>query len=277
MMKRYSITDGSVSAVIIPEKGATAVSLKKGETEFLYCLEENLDSTERPRCGIPFLFPTFGRMQNETYHWNGTDYPMPIHGFAHTSEWNVESHSADTLVLTLSPTDEIQKMYPFVFRVQLVFKLSDGALTITQTYENQGSEPMPYAFGFHPYFLLNKLEHAAVTAQADVRIDFASGKMIPFGCGSLTLEEPENAPEVGAALAGLKSPVVLDIPAEHRRITMAFSPDFPQLVLWHPKNSAFLCVEPIHGSPNGFNTGNHLTLAPCETKTVTLTIRPEEI
>ena len=276
-MKKYTITDGTVGAVILPEKGATVVSLTKNDVEFFFHNEENLNSPERPRCGNPFLFPTFGRMQEETYTYNGQNYPMPIHGFAHTSIWQVESYQEDSLVLTLSPTDLIRKMYPFDFLVRLTYTIADSALTITQEYCNNGTELMPYAFGFHPYYLLEKLEHAAVTAQADVRIDFASGKMVPFGTGIIRLEEPETAPEIGAALAGLQSPVILEIPEEHRKITMEFSPDFPQLVLWHPQNAPFLCVEPINGSPNGFNTGNHLTLAGGETKTVTLTIRPEQI
>ena len=276
-MKQYIITDGSVSAVILPEKGATAISLQKDGTEFLYRWDENLNSPERPRCGIPFLFPTFGRMEAETYRINGKSYHMPIHGFAHTSPWAVESHTEDTLVLTLTNCDAIAHMYPFAFRVRLTYRIENGALAIRQEYENLDTVPMPYAFGFHPYYLLDRLENAQVKAHADVRIDFAQGKMIPFGSGTLSLEEPVDAPEVGSALAGLKSPTVLEIPAEHRRITMEFSPDFPQLVLWHPKDTKFLCVEPINGSPNGFNTGSHLTLEPGEKKTVTLTVRPEII
>ena len=272
-MKEYIISDGTVSAVILPEKGATAVSLKNDGTEFLYRWDENLDSPERPRCGIPFLFPAFGRMQEETYRWEGENYHMAIHGFGHTSVWNVESHSADSLVLTLS--GPVPGVYPFAFLVKLTFSVAEGALVIRQDYENRGPEPMPYAFGFHPYFLLDKLENAVVRACADARIDFASGKALPFGQGTVTLTEPENGPEVGAALAGLKSPVVLEIPAEGRRLTMDYSPDFPQLVLWHPKNAPFLCVEPINGSPNGFNTGNHLTLQPGECRTVSLSFRPE--
>jgi len=275
MMQEYVIESGNVRAVILPEKGATAVSLQKDGVEFLYRWQENLDSTERPRCGIPFLFPTFGRMQEETYRWNGKDYHMAIHGFAHTSPWNVESHTSGSLVLTLA--GPIDGVYPFYCLVRLTFRVANGALEIQQEYENQGCNSMPYAFGFHPYFLVEKLENASVHALADLRIDFASGKMLPFGEGSVTLEEPGNAPEVGAALAGLKSPVILEVPAEHRKLTMEFSPDFPQLVLWHPRNAPFLCVEPINGSPNGFNTGNHLTLDPGEKKSVTLTFRPEII
>lgn len=276
-MKEYIISDGTVSAVILPEKGATAVSLKKGDTEFLYRWDENLNSPERPRCGIPFLFPTFGRMQDETYRWEGGSYPMAIHGFAHTSCWTVEHHEENTLILSLKTDEVLRTMYPFDFRVRLAFTVRDGALTVIQDYTNLSDWILPYAFGFHPYFLLQNLEHAFVHAQADVRIDFASGKMLPFGQGTVTLTEPENVPEVGAALAGLQSPVVLDIPAEHRRLTMEFTPDFPQLVLWHPKNAPFLCVEPINGSPNGFNTGNHLILQPGEIRTVVLSFRPEVI
>lgn len=129
-MHRFTITNGCTSAVIIPEKGATAVSLQKNGIEFLYCNEENLNSPERPRCGIPFLFPTFGRMEKETYHWNGHSYSMAIHGFAHTSPWKVEKHTADTLVLSLMPSETIRSMYPFSFRVLLTYRITADSLEI---------------------------------------------------------------------------------------------------------------------------------------------------
>lgn len=272
-MKEYIISDGTVSAAILPEKGATAVSLKKDGTEFLYRWDENLNSPERPRCGIPFLFPTFGRMKEETYSWNGQSYHMAIHGFAHTSPWNVESSTEDTLVLTLE--GPVPGVYPFAFFVRLTFAIREGALEIRQAYENRGSEPMPYAFGFHPYFQIGKLENAAVSTTADSSLDFAAGKVVPFGAGSLTLTEPETMPEAGAVLMGLKGPVELQIPDTGRKLTMTFSPDFPTLVLWHPKNAAFLCVEPINGTADGFNTGKYMILSPGQKKDVFLTLRPE--
>ena len=48
-------------AEILPEKGATVISYRSRGQEVFYRDQENLDSPERPRCGVPFLFPVFGR------------------------------------------------------------------------------------------------------------------------------------------------------------------------------------------------------------------------
>lgn len=96
-MKAYTIESKTgIKAVILPEKGATAISLQKEGREFLYCDEENLESPERPRCGIPFLFPIFGRLKEGKYTWKGKDYAMEIHGFGHTSSWQVAEYTGYT-------------------------------------------------------------------------------------------------------------------------------------------------------------------------------------
>ena len=69
-MIEYVIRDNDTQAVILPEKGATVISLKKGDQEYIYYDKENLLSTERPRCGIPYVFPVFGRLTGGKYLWN---------------------------------------------------------------------------------------------------------------------------------------------------------------------------------------------------------------
>ena len=49
-MQEYIISDGfGTQAVILPEKGATVVSFRYKDREFLYRDQANLDSPERPR------------------------------------------------------------------------------------------------------------------------------------------------------------------------------------------------------------------------------------
>lgn len=277
-MKRYTIDDGQgTAAVILPEKGATVISLTRNGEEFLYCSEENLASPERPRCGIPFLFPIFGRLENSRYTWEGKEYAMEIHGFAHTSVWQVVSHTGNALKLRLEADEATLGIYPFRFRTELEFRVAEGALHIAQRYENRGETPMPYNFGFHPYYRVEALENARVETTAKACFDYTVGKPQPFGHGTLGVSIPEGAPESGAALMEVTGPTMLHIPAEGRRITMAFDDSFPQHVLWTQAGKAFLCVEPINGSPNGLNTGVHLTLQPGEVKETTLSITAENI
>lgn len=276
-MKEYMIFDGcGTQAVILPEKGATVVSLQRNSVEFLYCDKENLKSPERPRCGIPFLFPIFGRLQDGKYTWDGREYAMEIHGFGHTSCWQVMEHTADTLRLVLEANEMTLAQYPFQFRVTLTFTMSDGALTIHQTYENQDVRPMPYNYGFHPYFLMEKLENIRVETTADTFFDFAVGAS-SFVHGAVSLILPEGAPETGAAFMGVHGPTILHNESEGKRLTMEFDNSFHMHVLWTQAGKKFLCVEPVNGTADGLNTGNYLTLAPGETKEAFVTFRTNVI
>ncbi len=274
-MTSYILRQGELTAVILPEKGGTLTRLMRKGRDFIYEDPENLQSQERPRCGIPFLFPMFGRLKDETYTWNGKSYHMGIHGFAHTSPWEVGESGTDFIELILESSPETRAMYPFDFRVTLTYRLELNQLSIRLKFENTGDVPMPFNYGFHPYFLTEKAENVQVEARAGVKIDFATGKALPFGEGVLSLTIPEGAPEAGAALAQLGSPTAIRIPSEGRQITMAQDESFTQLILWTQAGKHFLCVEPINGSPDGLNTGNYLTLAPGEVRESFLRLCPE--
>lgn len=274
-MNYITLNSGELTALIAPEKGGTLVGLSKNGREFLYRDEENLHSPERPRCGVPFLFPMFGRLANEQYTWNGKSYHMAIHGFGHTSRWAVERQAADRALLVLESSPETQAMYPFHFRVEMAYSLTPEALEIQLAFVNTGDMPMPFNYGFHPYFLTEKPENIRVEAEAAVRMDFATGNALPFGHGEVTLTVPQGAPEAGAALAQIHSPAVIHIPAEGRQLTMEFDESFTQMVFWTQAGKHFLCVEPINGSPNGLNTGHYLTLNPGETRNAFLRLRPQ--
>ena len=276
-MREYRISDGhGTSAVILPEKGATVISLQKDGKEFFYCDRENLGSPERPRCGIPFLFPIFGRLTDRTYTWEGKSYEMDIHGFGHTSVWDVAEYRDDRLTLVLEANESTLAQYPFRFRVTLDFTVQGGVLTIAQTYENLDTKPMPYNYGFHPYFLTEKLEHLRVEADADTFWDFTAGAKA-FGHGTVSLALPEGAPETGAVFMNAHGPAVLHNEAESKKLTMEFDDSFHTLVLWHQAGKKFLCVEPINGTADGLNKGVYLTLNPGERKKAMVSFRPEHL
>lgn len=276
-MDKFTIRAGNTAAVILPDKGATVISLICGGREFLYCDQENLRSAERPRCGIPFLFPIFGRLADGKYTMNGNTYAMEIHGFGHTSRWDVLHHGEDELILELTDSEETRRQYPFRFRVQLTFRVEENVLRIHQRYENPGETPMPYHYGFHPYFRVEELSHAQVETTAGTHFDFFLGRPVSFGHGTVTVSIPEGAPESGSAFMDVTGPTTLHIPAEGRRITMDHGTDFPQIVLWTQAGKPFLCVEPINGTANGLNTGIYRTLNPGQVQDAELTLHIDNI
>lgn len=259
-MTEYCITDSTgASAVILPEKGATVISYCVDGREYFYRDQENLDSAERPRCGIPFLFPAFGRTPE------GSAYPMEIHGFGHTSAWEVVSYKEDELRLELHANEDTLKVYPFHFQVVLTFALRDGKLTIHQKYENHGGETMPYAFGFHPYFAVTDAAETEVSINAGLELDMLTGKPVPCTKKSVKIAFPEGAAESGAFFLQASDSAVIDA-GNGKRIQMHFDESFNRMVLWSVKGKGFLCVEPINSSPNGLTTGDCYYLAPGECK-----------
>lgn len=276
IMKSYSISDQQGTQVtILPGKGATAVSLTRDGVEFLYRNESNLASAERPRCGIPFLFPIFGRLDNGQYVYEGKSFSMDIHGFGRTSGWNIVTHSTDMLCLSLEANEETLRQYPFLFWIELCYRVENGTLLIHQRYENLGKKPMPYNFGFHPYFRVDGLEDAQIEITSDNHFDSESGRAVPFGYGRVSVSIPEGRTETGDAFMGVSSPAVLSLPREGRKITMEFDDNFPQLLLWTQVKKPFLCMEPINGTPNGLNTGMYFILQPGERREAVVKIHAE--
>ena len=277
-MKEYIIHDGQgTQAAVLAEKGATVVSLTKDGREYLYRDQENLDSPERPRCGIPFLFPIFGRLKDSVYQWEGQTYSMEIHGFGHTSAWTAVTEAENSLTLELCDSPELLAQYPFRFRAALEFRVEDGLLSIVQRFENRDEKPMPYNFGFHPYFRVTDLDAIRVETAAANYFDFMAGKNSEFGHGSVGVSIPAGAPETGAAFMGVTGPTVLHNPHDGIQVTLENDGNYPQIVLWTQAGKDFLCVEPINGTANGLNTGVYRTLPPGETAEATLNIRIKNI
>ena len=59
--KTMTLTDGEYALTITPEKGGMATSFTKNGEEYLWLRDKNFESTDRPRCGVPILFPNCGK------------------------------------------------------------------------------------------------------------------------------------------------------------------------------------------------------------------------
>ena len=267
-MQEYIIKDKEGNnATILPEKGATVISFCVNDIEVFYKDVANLNSTERPRCGVPFLFPVFGRTPEDSI------YPMEIHGFSHTSVWTVLAYTEDCLRLELVSTEETKKVYPFDFRVELIFTIKDGKLSIRQIYENKGENDMPFAFGFHPYFVGNPTKFS-VEVDAAAEMDMMTGQPKPFDGRMVQIAFPEGAQESGAFFVQAKNKAILHR-EDGKKVYMKFDENFNRLVLWAVNGKEFLCVEPINSSPNGLVTGDCYTLVSGEKRKAEVTIEVE--
>ena len=252
--------DAEVTATVASHRGALLTNLTIRDHEVVYFSEENFVSNERPRCGMPILFPVCGRSTDEKVALKGQSYPMPIHGFAHTSPWQIaDAHAGDDgtfLTLTLTDTPGTREFFPYAFHLQVTFRLSGGTLTVYHLCSNRDDTPLPFDFGYHPYFRISALSNAAIT--------------IP---GKEPLLLP-NGPETGCLFPGHHSPVRMFDSGLGHGVELSCDKQFNLLLLWGIPEKKFVCIEPWRANMDGLNTGTTITLAPGGQNEGTISLRP---
>ena len=258
----YTLRDtaADVTAAVFPARGALLTRLTIHGKELVYTDAADLAAPDRPHCGMPILFPACGRTPDETVTLKGQPHPMPIHGFGHTSVWQVSRAEADEnaalLTLTLQDSPATREMYPYAFRVELTFRLAEGVLGVTFACTNTDPEPLPFDHGYHPYFRISSLEQAY--------IELPDGR-------SFTLPD---GPQTGQMLPSQPGPVLLKNTQTRTGVAVDYEPVFNVMVIWGIPAKKFLCVEPWRASEHGLRGTPSVLLAPGETLQDHISLRP---
>ena len=265
--KTLTLTDGDYALTVTPEKGGMATSFTKAGEEYLWLRDKNFESTDRPRCGVPILFPNCGKPDGSVHHFNGVDCPIENHGLADLLPWQVKSATDEAIELTLTPNGLTKFVYPFEFCLTMRYTLTGGKAGLALTVENKGGKEMPFSVGFHPYFAASKLENVSFDIKAATCSESAKGEQ-PAAPAQITLTKKDGAAESIRLLTGVKSPMVLTDSGNGHKVTVAFDEAaFGNGVLWQQNAETFVCMEPWNGWANSVNEdGKHETLAPGASK-----------
>ena len=209
----------------------------------------------------PLLFPFVGRSRGDVYRLDGQAYPMPQHGFARRSAFAVVEQGDESALFRLEADDASRAIYPFDFRLDMGFALTDATLHMTATVANRGEAVMPFAFGYHPAFAWPLPYGGGVE---DHRIVFEHPEPAPIRKvgdePGLIAHEHAPSPVEGNSLAPTHDMFAGDaliwddlasrsllwgVPGQPR-LRIDF-PDTPWLGLWQKPGAHYLCVEPWAG------------------------------
>ena len=247
---------------VAPARGALATRFFDGARELLFLNRESfLDLGKNVRGGIPVLFPTPGKLDGDAWARAGQSGRLKQHGFARNASWTrVRSADAERaeMTLALASTPETLRDYPWPFAVELTFALRERTLRLEIRVVNQGTEPMPYGFGFHPYFLAPLAEKAQ--ARIDTRATRAWDNVakVERALGELAL----GGAEVDLHLLDHDATSsALHLPGGS--VAVKGSAAFVRWVIWTLPGKEFICLEPWTCPGNALNSGAGLrTLAP---------------
>ena len=182
---------------------------------------------------------------------------MRQHGFARTCAWSLAARDTATAVLTLGSDQDTLVQYPWRFEAILEFALTDSALRIATRVRNTGVEAMPFALGFHPYFLVVDKAQASIRSAATRAYDNVTRTTGAFHGFDLT------APEVDLHLIDHRSDHLSLALGDGMQVVVRAAPEFRRWVVWSLADKPFVCVEPWTAPGNALNTGEGLTvLAP---------------
>ncbi|MGF6906480.1 hypothetical protein [Fusobacterium sp. PH5-44] len=256
------LNNGRILLEILPEKGGTISSLKYFGEEILYCNLENMLSKERPRSGIPILFPCCGRVTDNKVVFDHKEYSMPMHGFGHLLPWKVvEKNFDNSVTLELISSDETKQYYPYDFVANISHKLLKNSLKIEFVVKNIGNNIMPFVLGFHPYFIMEQVDDVKIFIDGCDFIDYNSGERIYYA--KPIVFHGDN--EITYIYERPSAPIVIKNEKLGYKIIMKSDEYFSKVVLWKGINSKFVCVEPWGAMPNALNTGDGKYLLPEET------------
>jgi galactose mutarotase-like enzyme len=211
----------------------------------------------------PLLFPMVGRARGDRITVAGRAYDMGQHGFARTSTFTPVRSDAASCTWRLEASEETRRRYPFVFRLDVTYRLEGATLHMAADVTNTGDAVMPASFGFHPA----------------LRWPLPYGK--PRAAHDVVFEKDEPAP-IRRPVDGLLSTAQFPTPVHDRRLALhdglfedgaliwdrlasrsvvyggAVRIDFPRmphLGIWTRPGAGYLCIEPWQGyaSPEGFD------------------------
>lgn len=214
----------------------------------------------------PVLFPFVGKVKDGKYRYKGVEYAMGQHGFARDMEFMFLSQTQEEIWFVLESNEETLRKYPFVFRLEIGYKLVENTLKVMWKVINPAEEEtLHFSIGAHPAFLCPTEEGTAQSEyflQLDVNeaeyysASLENGTRLPEP-GTLKLDNGRCRMTEGFFDLGDRGTyifennqvkeVALVTPDGRPYVTVSF--DMPLVAIWSPekKKAPFVCIEPWCG------------------------------
>ena len=251
----YFFTSEYGCLAAVPERGGLIASWVCNGKERLYFDTECFsDPAKSVRGGIPVLFPICGNLPGNRLDLPHGSYTLPQHGFARDLPWQLQPLSDGSGIrLVLDSNPQTLAMFPFTFRLSLVYRLEPSALEVLATVEHTaGSEgAMPFSLGLHPYFAVSSLAAASLQGLPETCLDHH--QMVP----ALTADQLAKLSEGVDLLANPTGQVVRLVDAgSGQTISLELSAPLNLAVVWTEPPRQMVCLEPWTAPRGSLATGD---------------------
>lgn len=228
--------------------------------------------------GIPLLHPWANRLGGFSYSAAGHDvvlgaetpglhteeHGLPIHGLLAASKlWDVREVTDRTLTASLDfgAQRDLLAAFPYPHTLELHVEQAATALTVTTTLTPTTDQPVPVAFGFHPYFTLPGVDrdHLILRAPAMSRL-LLDDRGIPTG--ETAPAPPRHAPigdrEIDDAYADLGEEPCFTIAGGGHELSVRFVEGYTHLQLFTAPKRPVVAIEPMTAPTDALRSGDGL-------------------
>lgn len=213
----------------------------------------------------PVLFPVVCTPKDMKMAHDGVEYPMMKHGFASTSEFTPVLQTPDTVAFALEESADSLAMFPFHFRLENRYTVTDTGFSAAFTVTNRDSRPMTYCIGGHPGFRL-PLYAGDRFSDYDLVFTDATGAYVTGTANGLM--DPalphldkirDNVLHLSYETFGGDTLIIQNLPVKQVRLVNRYTgrgilftfDGLEVLGLWtmSDERSPFVCLEPWNGLP----------------------------
>ena len=213
----------------------------------------------------PILFPIVGRLKDDSYFYKNKKYNLSQHGFARDKEFELIKKGEDFIEFRLKNDEETLKNYPFLFELNISYKLEKTKLIISYKVKNRSEDRLYFSIGAHPAFNIASgdfLEFENITSSKRYFLDdkglIYKNQEVSFTKNSLILDEEifKNDALIFNDLS-IKSINLRD--KNNNKILKVEFERFPYLGIWSKPNLApFVCIEPWFGVADEENSNQNI-------------------
>lgn len=272
---------------IYPAIGGSIGRWSVGDQEMLrVASRESVDARDPFGMATFPLVPYSNRIGYAHFSWDGKPVdlvpnfrpePHAIHGVGWKRCWAVAAHSSHAATLRLSHSADPHWHWPFDAEQEIT--LGNGVLTLTLSTTNRADQPVPLAFGHHPYFDEDgaSLRFAAKAVWMSGDDALPTMAVEPRGQFDFQTGGPvagRNIDHCYSGIAGVAEVTWADRPL---RLHIASNPQLPAAVVYVPEGGDAFCFEPVPHINNALNLPGQMpampVLQPGETTETTMILQ----
>lgn len=208
----------------------------------------------------PVLFPIVGTLKDGKYMYQGKEYHLPRHGFARDYDFKLEEGTESKLIFSLEATAETMAVYPFLFKLLIIYTLTANSLEVTYKVENSSvDETMFFSLGAHPAFNAgtnaDDFSNYALLFNTDSILEANGLKdgLLTTDKNTITLNNKklplhyELFENDALVLLDMKSDKITLLGNDDVAILNFEFENFPYFGIWTVQYSGFICLEPWAG------------------------------